>query len=208
MLVDLLRWDGWRPLTIAGCVVLAVACLVFVVAYQWKVGWSWWRQPDGSVNLFGRYLMTRKLLELALVAVVLSNRVWPGWLGREMAVAALMWAFALQTFIPYGLLLKAQAETRAHPNQEAVLSTTGDPATAGPNGDGSQSLARESKYGNFVNGLAVTGMGYLALALGDIDFTPLPDAVEPIIVAVVGVAIGLITSWVTKNRKTTAARRY
>ena len=84
-----------------------------------------------------------------------------------------------------------------------------DPAqTAGPNGDGSQSLARESKYGQFFNGLAVTGMGFLALALGDVDFTPLPDTVEPIIVAAVGVAIGLITAWVTKNRKTTAARRY
>jgi hypothetical protein len=70
-------------------------------------------------------------------------------------------------------------------------------------------LARESKFGNFANGLAVTGMTYLALALGDVDFTPLPDTVEPIIVAAVGVAIGLITSWVTKNRKTpTASARY
>ncbi len=88
--------------------------------------------------------------------------------------------------------------------------TNTDPAvTAGPNGDGSQHLARESKFGNFANGLAVTGMTYLALALGDVDFTPLPDTLEPIIVAGVGVAIGLITSWVTKNRKTpTAARRY
>jgi hypothetical protein len=89
------------------------------------------------------------------------------------------------------------------------MSTTDPAGTAGPNGDGSQHLARESKFGNFANGLAVTGMTYLALALGDVDFTPLPDTVEPIIVAAVGVAIGLITSWVTKNRKTpTASARY
>lgn len=78
--------------------------------------------------------------------------------------------------------------------------------TAGPNGDGSKSLARESKLGNLANGLAVAGASYLAVWLGDLDFTPLPDAVEPILVAGVGVAVGLLTSWVAKNRVRSASR--
>jgi hypothetical protein len=80
--------------------------------------------------------------------------------------------------------------------------------TAGPNGDGSKSLARESKFGNLANGAAVAVAGYLAVWLGELDLTPLPDAVEPILVAGVGVAVGLLTSWVTKNRRTTTASRY
>ena len=80
------------------------------------------------------------------------------------------------------------------------------PETAGPNGDGSQSLARESKFGQFVNGAAVIGAGYLALALGDIDFTPLPDYLEPVIIAAVGTLAGILTAWATRNRTTTARR--
>jgi hypothetical protein len=76
-----------------------------------------------------------------------------------------------------------------------------DPRYAGPNGDGSQSLSRESKIGNLVNGLLVAGALYLADWLGDLDFTPLPDQLEPIIIAAAGVGIGLLTSWATQNRK-------
>lgn len=79
--------------------------------------------------------------------------------------------------------------------------TSGNPATAGPNNDGSQSLARESKIGQFINGAVVAVALYLADAVGDFDFTPLPDQVEPIAVAAAGVAVGLLTAYVTKNRK-------
>jgi hypothetical protein len=79
--------------------------------------------------------------------------------------------------------------------------TSGNPATAGPNNDGSQSLARESKIGQVINGLVVTVALYGADAIGDFDFTPLPDALEPIAVAAAGVAIGLLSAWATKNRK-------
>lgn len=81
------------------------------------------------------------------------------------------------------------------------MSTTDTPATAGPNHDGSKSLARESKFGNIVNGALVTGALYLADVVGDFDFTPLPDALEPILIAAAGVAVGLLTSWATRNRK-------
>lgn len=82
-----------------------------------------------------------------------------------------------------------------------------NPETAGPNGDGSKSLARESKVGQFVNGALVVLAGYGALALGDIDFTPLPDIVEPVILAAVGTVAGLLSAWATRNRKTPAFLR-
>jgi hypothetical protein len=105
-----LGWEGWRQVTIAACVVLALGCLVFVVGYQRAVGWSWWHNP------FGRFMMTRKLVLLALAALILSNRVVGPWAGREAATAFLMWIFALQTFIPYRLLLAVRRDTRTNPN--------------------------------------------------------------------------------------------
>jgi hypothetical protein len=83
-----------------------------------------------------------------------------------------------------------------------------DPRTAGPNGDGSQSLARESKFGQFANGAVVVLVTYAALALGEVDFTPLPDYLEPIVVATAGTVAGLLTAWATRNRKLPAARAF
>lgn len=75
------------------------------------------------------------------------------------------------------------------------------PQTAGPNGDGSKSLARESWVGQFVNGAAVVLVLSLATALGQIDFTPLPDYIEGIAVAAASTAAGLLAAWATKNRR-------
>lgn len=75
------------------------------------------------------------------------------------------------------------------------------PETAGPRHDGSRSLARESKLGNLAQGALVALALYGADALGALDVTPLPDAVEPLALAAVGVAAGLLTSWAARNRK-------
>jgi hypothetical protein len=104
-------WEGWRLITIGACVVGLVAAVVFVVAYQVKVGWTWWRLPDGSPNQFGRFLMTRKLLLASLFVLILSNRFWPDWSARPFVTATLMVLFALQTFVPYRLLMKVQDRT-------------------------------------------------------------------------------------------------
>lgn len=75
-----------------------------------------------------------------------------------------------------------------------------NPKNAGPNVDGSKSLARESKLGNIAHGAVVAAALYLAEAVGQFNFTPLPDVLEPIVVAAAGVAVGLLTSWVARNR--------
>ncbi len=98
----------WDHLTIGAVLIGLVAALAFVARYQYTAGWSWWRHPDGSVNLFGRFLMIRKLLLSGLFVLIIANRWFPGWTGREALTALLMLAFALHTFVPYRLLTEAQ----------------------------------------------------------------------------------------------------
>lgn len=68
------------------------------------------------------------------------------------------------------------------------------------NPDGSKHLFRDSKIGNIANGAVVALALYLADALGHIDLTPLPDAIEPLAFAAVGTAVGLLVSWASKRR--------
>lgn len=75
------------------------------------------------------------------------------------------------------------------------------PETAGPNRDGSKSLARESKFGNLVNGATAAVLLYVADWLAEVDLTPLPDAIEPLGVAALATLAGLAVSYATKNRK-------
>lgn len=77
-----------------------------------------------------------------------------------------------------------------------------DPAeTNGPRGDGSQTLARESRFGQ----LTTVAVSVAALALGDwlgsVDVTPLPDWMEQSVVVALAACAGLIVAWGTKNRK-------
>jgi len=79
--------------------------------------------------------------------------------------------------------------------------TNQNPAsTAGPNGDGSNSLASESKVGVFVTfaltGLATGAIGYL----GNLDLSTLPGWATATATAAVASAIGLLSAYVKKNR--------
>jgi hypothetical protein len=81
-----------------------------------------------------------------------------------------------------------------------------DPLNAGPNGDGSKSLTRESKLGHLVqlvlSAVALAGAGWLT----DVDLSTLPGwAVATATVAAATVA-GVLTSWAAKNR--TVSRFY
>lgn len=111
---EVLNWGGWTPITVVACGVGLVAAVVFAVAFQWMAGWDWLRNP------MGRYLMSRKVLLAGLFVVILANRFFPGWPGRQMVTAILMSLFAVQTFVPYRLLLKVQdREPEATSDQEA-----------------------------------------------------------------------------------------
>jgi hypothetical protein len=111
MIHEILTWTGWNWITIGACAVGWVAALLFVIRYQIESRGAW------RTNPFGRFLMTRKILLVCLFSLIISNRLLPGWEWRIPITAVLMCAFAVQTFVPYRLLVEAQQE-RAH-NEEA-----------------------------------------------------------------------------------------
>lgn len=75
------------------------------------------------------------------------------------------------------------------------------PEKAGPNGDGSRSLAKESKVGQVVN-FAVTSLAGAALLwLNNLN----ADSVSafwwgPIAIAGAGTAAGFLSAWLKRNR--------
>ena len=74
------------------------------------------------------------------------------------------------------------------------------PETAGPNHDGSHSLARESKLGQTVTGvLSILALG-AAGWLGDLDLSTLPGWAVATATVAVSTAVGTLTAWATKNR--------
>lgn len=74
------------------------------------------------------------------------------------------------------------------------------PEVAGPNHDGSKSLAKESKVGIAVTfaltALATGAIGYL----GDLDLSTLPGWAAGTATAGVAAVVGLLTAYVKKNR--------
>jgi hypothetical protein len=74
------------------------------------------------------------------------------------------------------------------------------PSVNGPNGDGSRSLAKESKAGLAVTFL-LTAAGTVALqALTNLDTSSWQEWWAPLGVAAVSTGIGLLTAWLKKNR--------
>lgn len=110
MLSSFLAWEGWSFLTGVASVVGLFACLLFVARFQVETGGAWWRHPDGRPNPFGRFLFFRKALLAVLFLLALANRLAPGWEAQGFVTALLFSAFAVQTFVPYRLLLQAQNE--------------------------------------------------------------------------------------------------
>lgn len=105
-MTELLAHPAWMWVTMAAVVVGFIACVWFVIQLQTEAGWSWWDNP------FGRFLMVRKILLALLFLLVMLNRVGPEWwdLWRIPLTAILMSAFALQTFVPYRLLVRANRQ--------------------------------------------------------------------------------------------------
>ena len=76
-----------------------------------------------------------------------------------------------------------------------------DPAkTAGPNADGSHSLASESKVGNIIQFVLVAGGTGLAAALGGLDTSHWSGYLGMVGVAAVSLGGGLLSSWLKRNR--------
>jgi hypothetical protein len=65
---------------------------------------------------------------------------------------------------------------------------------------GKGKLFFDSKLGNIANGAVAAVLLYVADAIGSFDFTPLPDAIEPLAVAAAGIVVGFITSKLAPRR--------
>lgn len=75
-----------------------------------------------------------------------------------------------------------------------------NPQNSGPNGDGSKSLAPESKAGNIVQWLVTAGATGLAAALANLDTSHWSGYLGMVGISVVGLATGLLSSWLKRNR--------
>lgn len=169
----------WTWITIGAVVLGFIAAVWFIIRYWIEAGRDAWRNP------FGRYLLQRKIVLASLFGLVLINQIVGQWPGRRIALAVVMVAFALQTFVPYRLLMDAQ---RAHTKEARRMS---EPRT---NGEGAGELTRDSLLGNTVNGVVtVAGLGIVE-ALGSIDFSTLPTFLATMAAPLAGYAAGLITS--------------
>lgn len=75
-----------------------------------------------------------------------------------------------------------------------------NPYNGGSNHDGAKSLAPESKVGNLVQFLVTAGATGLLAALANLDTSHWSGYIGMVGVSVVGLATGLISSWLKKNR--------
>jgi hypothetical protein len=80
------------------------------------------------------------------------------------------------------------------------MTQTNPATTAGPNNDGSKSLAKESKVGVVttlvLSALATGAIGYL----GNLDLSTLPGWATATATTAVASVIGLLSAYVKKNR--------
>lgn len=64
---------------------------------------------------------------------------------------------------------------------------------------GKGKLFRDSALGNVVNGAVAAAVLYVADWAGNLDLSPLPDAIEPLAVAAVATGVGLLVSKFSKR---------
>jgi hypothetical protein len=75
-----------------------------------------------------------------------------------------------------------------------------NPRTAGPAGDGSKSLASESKAGVATGAIFFFVLQTIAQGLSGVDTSDWRGWWVPLVTAGIGTAVGLITAYLKKNR--------
>ena len=75
-----------------------------------------------------------------------------------------------------------------------------NPRTAGPNGDGSKSLAPESKAGVTVGAIFFFALQTIAQGLSGVDTSDWSGWWVPLVTAGISTVVGLITAYLKRNR--------
>lgn len=76
----------------------------------------------------------------------------------------------------------------------------GNPLNSGPSGDGSKSLAKESKAGLAVGFIVTTLLQILGAGLAGLDTSSWSGWWVPLVTVGIGTVSGLITAYLKKNR--------
>ena len=84
---------------------------------------------------------------------------------------------------------------------QGSMTMTSSATTAGSNGDGSKSLASESKAGLALGFIVTTVLQVAAQGLGSLDTTKWQGWWVPVTTAGIGTVVGLITAYLKRNRK-------
>lgn len=75
-----------------------------------------------------------------------------------------------------------------------------NPMNAGPSGDGSNSLAKESKAGLTVGFLVTVALQVLGAGLANLDTSGWSGWWVPLVTTGIGTVVGLITAYLKSNR--------
>jgi hypothetical protein len=112
-MISFLDWSGWDYGQVGAAFVGLVAAAWFVYRVFRTAGWDWRRNP------FGRFLVQRKALLALFFTYMITSRFLtgaihtpPAWPGQDFLLFVLLTCFALQTFVPYRLLMEAQKEAQ------------------------------------------------------------------------------------------------
>jgi hypothetical protein len=81
------------------------------------------------------------------------------------------------------------------------MTMTSPATTAGPNGDGSKSLASESKAGLALGFIVTTVLQVAAQGLGNLDTTRWQGWWVPVATTGIGTVTGLIAAYLKKNKR-------
>jgi hypothetical protein len=80
------------------------------------------------------------------------------------------------------------------------MTMTNPATTAGPNADGSKSLAKESKAGVITTGVVFFVLQTLAQGLSGLDTSDWSGWWVPVVTGGIASAVGLITAYLKRNR--------
>jgi hypothetical protein len=91
------------------CVAGILTTAKFIFDYMRASGMRWWCDADGRPNHAGRFLMISRINLLVLLAVVVINRWFDAWPGRDAITLFLIMSFIVQATVWPNYILRMQA---------------------------------------------------------------------------------------------------
>ena len=175
-----LGWSGWSTLTLVAATGALVGCVAFVVRYVTVTGGAWRDEPEGRWMVYGRAIIA------ALLALVIVNRLWPGWAARGAVTFVFMALFAVQAYWPLVLVNRAH---RGHDHHRGVIMQ-----------DGKGKIEWKTRVQALVT-FVVASAGLAWIGTESTDFIrALPDWLEVPAYSAATALAGMLAGYVAKHR--------